>query len=217
MAGASFVPQTVFFINKVLCSKMKAGYFAFPDLFSAFCSKILVISPNVGQFCQSLGICRAFQRVYSVELFVPCVYNATLLVTKQTKTTLEKGVTQCILLSLRKSLVYGKLSGLALKSKDSVIFWDAVAVVSGWAKHAEQHAHQREQQLCGSSVAQCVSWTVKFTWRGSVSEFQAWKESDRFFSFLNRITFVLVLNYQGHFTLHFSLICGQKLIWKRRT
>lgn len=48
MAGASFVPQTVFFINKVLCSKTKAIYFVFPDLFSVFCSKILVISLNVG-------------------------------------------------------------------------------------------------------------------------------------------------------------------------
>lgn len=194
--------------------KWKHATSVFPDLFSARFSKILVIAAR--QFGQSLDICPAFQRTCLVDLFVPCIHSGSLLVMKQTKTVLEKGITQCILPSLQKSIAYWKLSGLASKSKDSLIFWDAVTVVSGWVKHA-QHASQSEQQLWGSSVTQCISWTVKSIWRGSVSEFQAWKESELSFSFLNHITFVLFLNYQGPFPLHFSLICGQKLIWKRRT
>lgn len=194
--------------------KRKHTTSVFPDRFSACFGKILVIAAR--QCSQSLDMCPAFQRTCLVDLFVPCIHSGSLSVMRHTKTTLEKGITQCILPSLQKSIAYWKLRGLASKSKDSMIFWDAVTVVSGWVKHA-QHASQSEQQLWGSSVTQCISWTVKSTWRDSVSKFQAWKESELSFSFLNHITFVLFLNYQGPFPLHFSLICGQKLIWKRRT
>lgn len=103
MVDANFFPETIFFVNKMLCSKTKAHYFVFPDLFSEFFSEILVISTNMGDFYQPLDVCLALQRTYFVELFVPRIYSNPVLVTKQT--TLEKeGIIQRILLSLQKSI-----------------------------------------------------------------------------------------------------------------
>lgn len=101
---------------------MKAHDFVFPQLFSLFFSEILVVSTNVGQFCQSLNIYLALQRTYLVELFVPRVCN-DLSVIKQRKTMLEKeGITQHILLTLQKSIGFWKLGSLASKSKNCMIF-----------------------------------------------------------------------------------------------
>lgn len=102
-----FFSNIICFVNKVPCSKMKAHDFVFPGLFSLFFCEILVVSTNIGQFCQTLNIYLPLQRTYLVELFVPCVCN-DLLVMKQSKTMLEKGrIIQPILLTLQKSIDFG--------------------------------------------------------------------------------------------------------------
>ena len=51
--------------------------------------------------------------------------------------------------------------------------------------------------------------------QGSICERQARKASDPSLSFLTHITFVLLLNFQGHCILYFSLVLWPETNWRK--